>query len=98
KPGLLAADKKLLEAEGKQTGPARKVSAVPAGPRVADLAKVRLEAARVVFQLMMKTERAGRSSPVEFWQWSPHLLDAELDAATTKSERVAAREEHLRRM
>jgi hypothetical protein len=66
--------------------------------RIADLAKARLDAAREVYALMMTTYRAGRTTLDEMVLWSPHLLEAELDAATTKAERVKAREDHFARM
>jgi hypothetical protein len=64
----------------------------------ADLAKARLKAARDVFDAMKAEVRAGRSDGQALAEWSSRLLEAELDAATTKKDRLAALEAHLAQM
>jgi hypothetical protein len=83
--------------------------APPAAPRqgedrpaaedeVTKLAQERLEAAREVYRLLQAQIKTGSVSPQELCLWSPHLLDAELDVATTKAERVAALKAHVNLM
>ncbi len=75
-----------------------KAAPVPEEPlRIAELAKARLAAAREVYECMMMTYRAGCGSMDDIFHWWLHMLEAQLDAATTKAERVQAREEYLAR-
>jgi hypothetical protein len=66
--------------------------------QIAELAKARLAAAREVYEALNAAFQSGRGTRDELLLWSPHLLEAELDAATTKAERIKARESHLKRM
>jgi RNA polymerase sigma factor (sigma-70 family) len=86
---------------GKEAAPVPVAKAAPApdeAAQIAELAKARLAAAREVYDSMMDTYRAGRLSIDDIYLWSPHLLEAELDAATTKAERIEARQAHVKRM
>jgi hypothetical protein len=97
--GLLVHRAPAEEQQGEDKGGRKPPPAAPGGGKeVADLAKARLEAARAVHELMMREVRSGHGSLVDIWKWSPHLLEAELDAAATKAERVAARLAHVGRM
>jgi hypothetical protein len=67
-------------------------------PTVSELAKARLQAAREVYKGLIQERQIGRGDGSAIAEWSPHLLEAELEVATTKADRLAALEAHLARM
>jgi RNA polymerase sigma factor (sigma-70 family) len=67
-------------------------------PSVAELAKQRLQAAREVYDRTRAQVAAGQASWQALADWSPHLLAAELDAATTRAERIDALQAHVDRL
>src|SRR5947209_9436123 len=86
------------QAEGPGRPAAKGQAPAADSPTVADLTKARLQAAREVYQLLRRQYRAGQASAADIAQWSPHLLEAELDAAATPAEREAALKAHVERM
>jgi hypothetical protein len=67
-------------------------------PAVAELARQRLQAAREVYKGLATQVLQGLANAESLANWSPHLLAAELDAATTQAERIAALEAHVGRL
>jgi RNA polymerase sigma factor (sigma-70 family) len=65
---------------------------------VADLARERLQAAREVYNGLLRLVQQGTINGAEIADWSPHLLAAELDVATTPAERRAAIQAHVERL
>ena len=62
------------------------------------LAEERLKAAREVFDELLKEFQSGRGTQDALGEWSPHLLEAELDASTSQEDVLAALKAHLERM
>jgi hypothetical protein len=65
---------------------------------VTDLAQARLEAAREVEKSLLARIDAGNLTPNAIGQWSPHLLQAELEVAKSRAERIKALEAHVERL
>jgi hypothetical protein len=68
---------------------------------LAELGKVRIEAAQKTFELLFKPYRSGVGSRPEaerVYHWSRRWVEAELDIAYEKAERIAAYEKHQARM
>jgi RNA polymerase sigma factor (sigma-70 family) len=65
---------------------------------VAALAKERFMAAREVYDGILKQVSIGADTLDSLAKWAPHLLEAELDTATTKAERIAVLQAHVDRL
>jgi RNA polymerase sigma factor (sigma-70 family) len=65
---------------------------------IAELAQARLKAAREVNEGLRQQFLAGRDGAESLLLWSPHLLEAELDVAANKAERLAALQAYVDRM
>jgi RNA polymerase sigma factor (sigma-70 family) len=98
KQALLEAEYVLAkELEAITNQPERKTGDVPAkkSDPLQALAQQRLELARRVMQNVQKLVEAGEAAPAQLFEASKELLAAQLDAATTRAERVAAIQAHL---
>lgn len=63
---------------------------------IQERARARLEVARKALAEAEDT-RAGGENYQDIWVWSKRVLESELAVSTTKKERIAALEAHLRR-
>jgi hypothetical protein len=68
------------------------------GPRISELARERLKAAHEVYTLLLEEVRQGKATGEGIANWSPHLLAAELDVATTEKQRITALQAHVDRL
>ena len=66
---------------------------------IGDLAKAKLEAAKKAYEKILENEKLVTGVlPNSHYTWSKHWLEAELDLAKTRAERVKAYSGHLDRL
>jgi RNA polymerase sigma factor (sigma-70 family) len=98
--GVLFYPKAVGQPTGEQALEPKKVERPTSGPKTADklraLLKARVEAAKAELDGRTRVVQTGRAAPDSLFGASKRLLEAQLDIASKKSERLAAYDAHLK--